>query len=204
VSFGAWPNDPGLPQSGGGGSGNGTSPLVAQPGASHYFQPEVDVTVATFTNQRAYAQPFYLPVAQELLAMFIDVSTAGDGASTFTPAVWADDGAGYPGALLATTVAALSTAAIAMVSGLVTPNVALPAALLWIGGLELAPTTSPQLRAANWAQYALGATALPIANAQGSQSWAVAGVSALPNPWPVQAGNAIAVANPPRVGMQLT
>lgn len=86
--------------------------------------------------------PVLIEIAQPVLTVGVNVTTAGAAGSTLVPAIYSPDANGFPGALLYTATA-LPTDVIA------TPSTAfaqtLPVGVLWVGGLHLSAGAAASL-----------------------------------------------------------
>jgi hypothetical protein len=99
----------------------------------------------TLGNNSLRLAPFVLPYPTPITALGAEVVGAGEAGSALRMGVYADSGAGLPGALIVQAV--IPTDVVAVVD--VGASVTLPAGLLWIGGaVQNAPTTQPNVRSA--------------------------------------------------------
>lgn len=148
-----------------------TPAFTAKSGA--YIQGQLSVTTATLSNTllRLCVFPVTQPIT--IAQMGIEFTAAGDAGSFYHPAIYADDGSGFPGALvldaptISTGTGNAGTVATNGVPGvyLGTPGSppTLQPGLYWVGGaLQSAPVTQPTFRTAAFAsQFPGGNNALP-------------------------------------------
>jgi len=154
-----------------------------------------------------------MPIQRQVTAigMFGEFTVAGDGPSLIVMTLYADDGTGFPGALLVNG-GSISTGAgnagtiptggtPGVYSGAITPLVLNPA-LYWIGGVIQGVTvTQPTMRAAFWENFNGAINVLPTAG-QSIIGYSVTAAGAPPNPFPAF-GTAGTVGTFPRIGLQL-
>jgi len=161
-----------------------------------YFQGTISVgTSATLGNNTLRVSPLVLSSSCTLQGIGAEFTAAGDAASLFQLALYADDGTGYPGALVsapgsistgsgnAGTVATGGTPGVYLATGLA---VTLPAGLYWAGGAVQGVTVSqPTLRTGLFISWPVSTAAQPTAN-QVLNAYTQGSVSAAP-PNPFQA-----------------
>jgi hypothetical protein len=138
-----------------------------------YVQGQISVnTSATQGNALLRLVPFIVPQALTIAQIGTEFTVAGDAASIFRMAVYADDGTGYPGSLLldggsistgtgnAGTVATGGTPGVYMNTG-ITP-LALAPGMYWTGGaVQGVAVTQPTMRTAQFIQFAGANNVLP-------------------------------------------
>jgi Pectate lyase superfamily protein len=178
-----------------------------------YFTGNISVTTsAILGNGTLRLAPLWLSVPVGITAVGIDFSVAGDAASLFRMAIYADDGTNYPGALLldcgsvstgtgnAGTVATGGTPGVYM--NTLGSTLSLPAGMYWVGGvLQGVTVTQPTLRVAQFMNFSAGNTAVPVAAAV-SAGYSNTGItSALPSTFVAFGTNAGGIA--PRIIMRL-
>lgn len=116
------------------------------PKSAHWYAAvSRDITATVMVNQRLTVAPVFLSSVTKITDLAFEVTTAGEASSTFSPAIYADDGQGAAGALVyGGTATSTSTTGVKTISGL---TLTLEPGWYWIGGLTLsAPTTPPALR----------------------------------------------------------
>lgn len=175
-----------------------------------YFQGQSSVTTATLSNTLLRLNAF--PVAQQITIAQIgaELFTAGDAPSLIRLGIYADDGTGFPGALVldagsiscgtgnAGTVPTGGVPGVYMITPGSTPT--LPPGLYWTGGVvQGVTTTQPVMRTANFGnQFVGGGLTLPAAGAF-SGGYSQSSVSgALPSNFNVMASAGV-VATFPRI-----
>lgn len=142
--------------------------------------------------------PHPLPIDR----LFYEVTVAGDAAATFRPGVWADDGTGKPGVLVADGGSGPTTAG--QHERVVAAT--LPPGLYWWGGVLQTPGAQPTIRICS--ATALPPLLLPLGTALGTLSqgsayaWTRGGIAdgALPSPFGTAgvSGNIV-----PRIGFRV-
>lgn len=107
-------------------------------------------TSAVLTNGTLRLTPWFVPNACTLSRVGCDISSAGDGGSTVRIGIYADNGSGYPGALVLDAGSEFISGAINGASNTVQEVVvskALAAGLYWVGGVVQGVTvTQPTVR----------------------------------------------------------
>lgn len=157
-----------------------------------YYQtnPAMSVTTSnTLGNGTLRVTPFVVPRRVSLTKIGLEVTSGGDAASTLRIGIYADDGAGYPGALV---LDAGTVAGDAIAVAEITIALALEPGLYWTGAVVQGVTvTQPTVRSVG-ATNALHAPFIPlttgttpIANAPTNIGYAGVSITgALPSPFP--------------------
>lgn len=148
-------------------SSNMVGPIDYVSGEYFYCNSAGASGTSTLVNNRASATRWDVVEAITITRLWCEVTTVGEAGSVFRLGVWADDGAGKPGALVVDggTVAGDSTGVKE-----VTVSQALPVGTYWVGGaVQSAATTPPTMRVVSTSSiqhhYPLG-TSLPSSNTQ--------------------------------------
>lgn len=173
-----------------------------QPGAGLFYQGQLNTSATTLTNGLLRVGPVYIAKQCTLIELFSEFTAAGDAGSTFVPALYADTGNGYPGALVALGTAVNTGGAPAVQPSTITPSsVVLTPGVYWIGGVvQNVTVTQPTMRTGQFIAEGGTSGSLPGANAA-ALGYAAGGVTgALPNPFPAGFGGSGFL---PRVGFQI-
>lgn len=153
---------------------------------NYYFtaSPSAVSTSATLGNGSLRLAPWVVPNAVTVVRVGTDIATAGEAGSKFRIGIYADNGGGYPGALV---VDAGQINGDSNTAQELTVSTALTAGLYWIGGaVQSAPTTQPAVRIAssNVALIAVTTgTSMPAAAAATSGFLQTSVSGALPDPF---------------------
>jgi hypothetical protein len=129
-----------------------------------YYAATVSNSTGALPNASLRLAPLQVPRSLSIDRIGAEVTTAGDAASTLTLCIYADDGSGYPGALVlnAGTVAADSTGVKEITLG--SPQ-ALTPGTYWIGATTLGvTTTAPIVRLINSSSSFVGVSSTAAAS----------------------------------------
>jgi hypothetical protein len=118
-------------------------------------------TSATLGNGNLRCTPFWVPSSLTLSKIGAEVTSAGDAGSKLRLGIYADDGTGYPGALV---VDAGTIAGDSATVQEITISQALTPGLYWIAcAVQVVVTTQPTVRVLSANTIQTGATAIPTA-----------------------------------------
>lgn len=124
-----------------------TAVSMPAPRTGYYFFPisqHSAATLNTLTNNTLRVAPWVLNRPLSITRLGVDITAAGETGCKVRPGIWADDGNGYPGALI---VDGGQLAADAIDNPEATISVALPTGVLWLGAVvQSAPTAQPTVR----------------------------------------------------------
>lgn len=157
-----------------------------------------DTGTGIASNGQLRLAPWILPNAATISRIGAEVGIVGDAGSKFRIGIYADDGNGYPGALIVDAGTINGDSATVQE---ITLSQALPAGLLWIGGAgQIISVTPPTMRGVSVPaiSVAIGTTGIPAAN-ETRIGYQITGVTgALPSPF-TAGGTAVAANNIARV-----
>jgi hypothetical protein len=150
--------------------------------------------VGTTANGVAYATPLLLGAPGTVTRIACEVTSAGSAGALVRLGIYADDGTGAPGALLADGGTIDGTSATFQEVTLGTP-LALSAGRYWLAAaFQGAPTTGPTMRAAaGTAVVAAGSTSGAFGSPTAA-GWTMTGVTgALPTPWVISTTSGVPI-----------
>lgn len=155
-------------------------------------------TSSAVANDNLRASPFYARADLTIDRIGCEVTAAGSAGCTVRLGIYADNGSGYPGALV---IDAGTVSGAAVASAEITVNTQLKAGLYWFAAVvQGSPASSPTLRVTNGASFTPGATSLAAALTAAS-GYGASGVSAaLPATFPA-GSNVVGLA--PRVAVRV-
>lgn len=148
-------------------STSGGTPAYVKPAAGRLYMLGGNAALSgaapTAGSMRLY--PILNPYAVAFTALGVNVTTAGDVASTLTPVFYDVDAFGNPRSLIITGPA-LSGGAIAQVNGAQAGTI--PAGQLWAGALCLSPATVPTVTSLSKSDHDARGPWAPTDNATGA------------------------------------
>jgi hypothetical protein len=160
-----------------------SAPLL-RPGSGFYYQGNIGLATGTFSTGVLRLTPVYIGASCNIEALFMEFTVAGEASGIFIPALYADNGSGYPGYLV-TEGPSISTgtgnAGVVSTTGVpgvyaTTVSASINPGLYWIGGVPQS-TVAATLRQATFTAAPLGTSGLPSTGSSVNLGYAQTGVT---------------------------